>query len=426
MNTNNAFQTDNVDVFQDIFEQYVTDGAFLWLLRSNAVKQPHYSVAELAELEQRIDNNLNALMTSLDKAWDVCLEALELEQAGEVFVASVTAFRSRDIDKIKIAVDAGLTSQENLKGLVSALAWLPGKLVHSWVQKFLNSKDLDHKYLAIAVCSARREDPGDILPSILQREDCLAHIDLHASTLRLIGELKLANLHWALKNASTSDEPEICFWASWSSVLIGDNNAVTQLYDFVCTPGELQSRAIQIAFRVLSVEQGRHWISTLAGNPEHSRAVIEAIAVLGDPHAVPWLIDKMRNMDVARFAAEAFTTITGIELERYHLSVEASDEIEVLPDDNPDNEDVSMDDDEHLPYPDVDKIAYTWKKYGSRYNAGQRYFLGKIITGPALELVLMNGLQRQRAAAALELALLNRAVPCFNVKAVSSGINRQG
>lgn len=408
-----------INAYRDIFEQYVTDISFLWVLRSLGVKQPHYSMDDVADLEQRIDANLDGLMNSLDLAWELCLEALEFEQPGEVFTAAMIAFRSHDIDKIKTVVSVGLSNDETVKGLISAMGWLPNNLVQDWIQKFLSSKDLEHKYLAVAACSVRREYPGDVLTDILQREDCLAHNKLHARVLRLIGELKLTNLRGALDDAVNNDDPEVKFWANWSKLLLGELSAIDQLQSYVESPGSLRHIAIQTVFRVLSIEKGRSWISRLAGDPDQARTVIEATGVLGDPHAVPWLIEKMRAVSTVRLAGEAFSMITGINLERYQLTIEAPDDITVVPNNNPQDEEVGMDEDENLPFADINKVARTWQKHGGKYTVGQRYFMGSIIDAQVLQDKLAEGTQRQRYSAALALALLDTQKPLVNVKARS-------
>jgi len=44
-------------VYRDMFEQYGNDAAFLWLLRSIAVEQPHNNTGDILAIEQRIDAN---------------------------------------------------------------------------------------------------------------------------------------------------------------------------------------------------------------------------------------------------------------------------------------------------------------------------------------------------------------------------------
>lgn len=403
------------NAFRDVYEQYITDASFLWVLRSIGIHQPNYSIDDIVDVEKRIEANLDGLMTSLDLSWELCLEALAIGQAGEIFTVTVIAFRSRDVEKIKIAISEGLQSEETFKGLVSAIAWLPDKLVHDWINKFLSSKNLEHKLLAIAACSARREHPGEVLANLLRRDDCLAHKKLRARALRLIGELKLHDYRWALDAAYADDDPEVKFWVNWSTIMLGDPTAVHQLEAYLIEPGYFQKKAINIAFRVLPIEQARAWISRLSGDPEQVRTVIEAVGILGDPHAIPWLIEKMRKMETAKLAAESFTFITGIDLDKYELSIEAPDEITVLPNDDPQDDDVSLDEDENLPFPDVDKVASTWQKHGSKYQAGRRYFMGAEVSESSLQNKISHCLQRQRRAAMLELALINPQSPLINI-----------
>ncbi|MDF3011957.1 MAG: hypothetical protein K0Q78_161 [Cellvibrio sp.] len=398
-----------------VHERYADDATFLWLLRSLAVNQPHYTAEDLVELDNRIDAQLDGLMTAPEESWKICVAALELQQPDAVFTAAILAFRSLDTRYVQQAVEAGLDSGHAMPGLVAAMAWLPGRLVHSWIKKFLTSKDLNHKYLALAVCSARREDPREFLTAILQREDCLAHPQLYARALRLIGELKRFDLLHALRIGMESEEKDVVFWSTWSAILLGDKSLAAHLQSYVLTPNPHQARAMALCFRVLPLEAARNWISLLAKDPANNRLVITATAILGDPHAINWLIAQMRIPALTRLAGEAFTTITGIGLQEHKLVLEELPDLDAqLPDDGAQNEDIGLGDDEYLPFPDVNKIAAVWQKYQQRYAPAQRYFMGQIIspgisTSEHLRRVFSSGHQRQRQMAAQELALLEPA-----------------
>lgn len=411
-----------VKAYRDIYERYAIDASFLWILRSIATNQPNYFSNDLEELEQRIEACLNGLMTAPEDAWEICLEAIESGDPGDIFVAAILAFRSLDITKIQKIVETGLANELGLKGLISALGWLPGRLVHSWIKKFLTSKDLNHKYLAIAACSIRREDPLDHLTKIFQREDCLAHEKLYARSLRLVGELKRTDLMPALRIALRSEHTNIVFWASWSAVMLGDKSSVSGLQPFTLETGPLQLRAINLAFRILPIEDARVWISVLAKDPAQIRQVIKATATLGDPHAINWLINQMRVPTLTRLAGEAFTTITGIDLEESGLAIADLPDLDnQLPNDDIEDDAVDMDEDEHLPFPDVDKVAAVWQKYQQRFVSGQRYFMGKQIDSDHLTQIFKNAAQRQRARAALELALLES--PQYLLNHAGKGFN---
>ena len=408
--------TAHTRAYGDLLDRGAVDAAFLWLLRSIVVDQPHYTVHDLAELEQRLDDQLNLLMSSLDLGWTACETALELQQPGEAFTAAVVALRSHDVEKIQTAIQGGLAATEAFKGLVSALGWLPETIAQPWIKRLLSGKDMNHKYLGVAACSARREDPGEILNDILKREDCRQHVALHARALRLVGELRRQDLMPVLQTTIGSTEPALAFWATWSAMLLGQHTLVKNLQPFVLKPGPFQGRALHLAFRVLSIDQGREWISALARDPANLRAVITASGVLGDPHVVNWLVNKMSDPLQARLAGEAFTLITGIDLDKHKLSTQPPLDQTPVPNDDATDNNVGLDEDENLPWPNVEQIAALWRHHGQHFLVGRRYFLGKAITPEWLKNKLADSTQRYRHAAALELALLGES-PLINTRA---------
>lgn len=390
--------------YRDIYEQYCTDASFLWLLRSIAIEQPHYTQGDISALEKRIDAQLNGLMSTVDIGWSVCEEALELEEPGEVFTAMVVAMRSHEPQKIQRAVEVGLKSTSNTAGLISALGWLPNEIVSPWISRFLNGKDMQHKLLGIAACSIKRQDPGEILNLVFEREECLENELLYTRALRLVGELRRQDCMPALQLAIQHDNENIRFWGLWSATLLGNSASLIQLKPFVFDASSgYQDIALQLTFRKLSVEQARLWISELAQDESLNRAVIKATGVLGDAHAVNWLIQQMSDRKLAKLAAESFVFITGADLQKHDLAIEAPIQHPLHPTD--DGDDVGLDEDENLLYPDQQKVLALWRTHGQRFMLGHRYILGKTISADWLKSVVKNGTQRQRHAAALELAL---------------------
>lgn len=410
--------TNNIShAYLDIYERYVDEASFLWLMRSIAVNQPHYNAADVQALEARVQAQLDGLMTSIDIAWPLCEKALELNAPGEVFAGAIVAFKSHDASKIQKVVDAGLVSDATFKGLISAIAWLPSKISYPWIQKFLTSKDINHKYLAIALCSLRRENPGEFLPKFLQRDDCLQHEKLYVRCLRLIGELKRHDLMSALDTAMASDNKNIAFWASWSAMLLGNKALVTKMEPHIFKASPHQDKALNITFRVLSINDARSWITRLSGDSQHIRTVIKATGILGDPHAADWLILKMREPKYARLAGESFTFITGIDLEKNQLSQDAPEHYEPIPNEDAGDEIVALDDDENLPWPNATAVAAIWKQSSGQFTKGQRYLMGKEINKSNLASHIQNAYQRQRQAAAMELALLDASQILHNTSA---------
>ena len=109
-------------IYRHIYDRFADDATFLWLLRSIAVNQAHYTNQDLITLDERVDKQLDGLLTAPEESWAICSAALELRQAGEVFAAAVLAFRSLEAHKIQRVVETALTSDQACKGLVSAMA----------------------------------------------------------------------------------------------------------------------------------------------------------------------------------------------------------------------------------------------------------------------------------------------------------------
>lgn len=54
------------EIIIDIVSQHAEEAAFLWLLRDRAVYAPHYSLADLSELDDRVEAHLDGLRIAGD------------------------------------------------------------------------------------------------------------------------------------------------------------------------------------------------------------------------------------------------------------------------------------------------------------------------------------------------------------------------
>ena len=217
-------------VYKDIFEQFVIDASFLWLLRSLAIEKPNYNKSDIISLERRIDAQLDGLMTSVEVSWVLCDEALSLQEPGEVFTAMILAMRSREPSRIKRVVEVGLSEPSCFKAMVSAMGWLPNTLVMPWITRFINGKEMAHKHFGLAISSIKRYDPAEALTNILNREECSVDEMLYARALRLVGELRRQDCMPALIKATEDSRDSIRFWSLWSAILLGQKFIVGRRY----------------------------------------------------------------------------------------------------------------------------------------------------------------------------------------------------
>src|SRR4051812_11825988 len=94
------------EVISGIVIQHVEEAAALWLLRAAAVTAPHYSLQDLAKLDNRVEAHLDGLRIAGFPGWDIVKQELSWQEPGEFFVAAELAFESND----KLRIDAVLAA----------------------------------------------------------------------------------------------------------------------------------------------------------------------------------------------------------------------------------------------------------------------------------------------------------------------------
>jgi uncharacterized protein (TIGR02270 family) len=169
---------------------------------------------------------------------------------------------------------------------------------------------------------------------------------------------------------------------------------------------------------ILSPDEVQSWLKELAQNPNRKRELVAACGAAGDPVYVPWLIKQMTTEpELARIAGESFSHITGADIAYEDLEADWPQGFQAGPTENPEDEDVSLDPDEDLRWPEAERIQEWWDANKHRFRPGARYLVGKPVTDQHCREVLRSGMQRQRLAAALELALADPALPLFETRA---------
>src|SRR5438132_12406991 len=128
-------------IIQKVVEQHAEEAAFLWLLRDAAVSQPHYSLPDLAKLDNRVEAHIDGLRIAGDDGWQILKKQLEEHtEPGEVFAAAVLAFESDKDERIAEVVKFGTKSTEVSRGLVSAIGWLPYEKAEKFIRRFLEAE----------------------------------------------------------------------------------------------------------------------------------------------------------------------------------------------------------------------------------------------------------------------------------------------
>jgi len=403
-----------------VLPQHAEGASFLWILRSGAVSAPHYDLADLAKLDQRVEANLDGLRIAGEAGWEICKEALTTEKPGEVFAAAVLAFESGKKERLDTVLEAGAASQELSRGLVSALGWLTFPQAEPHIKQLLASQSSALRRVGIAASAVHRQNPGSPLMAAISNADPL----LRSRAIKAMGELGLRTSLYELQKYLADEDDQCRFWATWTSALLSpESKAITILRSIAESKQPYREKALQVAVRRMDAPAASAWRDKLAQDAELIRIAIIAAGAFGDPASVPWLIDHMKTPELARVAGEAFTMITGVDIAYQDLDAEKPGDFEAGPTENPEDENVDMDPDDNLPWPAPELIAKWWSVHQAEFQNGARYLLGKPISVEWCQQVLRSGRQRQRAAVALELAIREPGQPLFNVAA--PGVRQQ-
>jgi uncharacterized protein (TIGR02270 family) len=396
-----------------IVEQHVEEAEFLWLQRDQAVRDPHYDLEDLSRHDDRLEAHIDGIRIAGDAGLELCEAALGAEDPGTVFTASVIAFESLDGKRIERVVGEGSKSRAAFRGLVSAMGWLDESGFKSIIGGLIRAKSQDYRRLAIAACGIRRVDPKPFLEPAINDPDLF----LKARALKAAGELKRQDLLHLLQNELQNENHTCRFEAARSALLLGDRSALRTMIQFVQSASSFRMPAMQVALRVMDTQSSQNLLKAMAKDKTQVRDVLIGMGICGDPAYIPLLFRQMEIPEMARIAGESFSMITGVDLVDEDLESESPEGFEAGPTDDLEDEDVEMDEDEDLPWPEVELIGQWWTQNSGAFAAGERYLAGSLVSPEHCTQVLKNGFQRQRNAAALELALAQPESGYFNTKA---------
>jgi uncharacterized protein (TIGR02270 family) len=394
-----------------IVAQHAEDAAFLWAQRATAVQAAQFGLGDLARLDDRVEAHIDGLRVAADVGWDLCHESLD--GPGEIFAASVLALESRLADRIQPILSLVANSLPLSRGTISALGWLPAAKAQPYITEWIGSRTPMFRRIGVAGAAVRRSFAVNI-SQLLDDTDS----GVRARALRAVGELGRMDFVPLIQGQLNATDDACRFWAAWSTALLaGYMDALDVLQSFAESGTPFRERALQLALRRVDLKSAHFRQQQLAKNPQSARLAVIGAGVIGDPVVIPWLMEQMSLPPLARVAEEAFTMITGVDIAYEDLDSDKPEGFESGPTEDPNDDNVEMDPDERLPWPNPILIRKWWEKNGASFQAGIRYLLGKPITLEWMQQVLRVGRQRQRAAAALELAIMQPGTPLFEVRA---------
>lgn len=403
--------------------QHAEDASHLRHVRSVLVRAPHVQLHRLQRLDDRIAAHLDGLAVAGDAGLKLCTEALASPSAGAVFALAVRSLESRDPALLQRLFAIAAAEPPAERGLLSAFGWVPAQALQGTIRALLTSANAAHQAVGLAACAMHRVDPREALVSALAATD----ERLRTRALRVAGEVGRVDLLPQVLTACGAEDEPPRFWAACSALLLGDRSAtaLAALNTLAEEAGVWSDAAAELLLKAMDLDAARQHLRgwserAKAAGPVGAaarRRLIRRCGVLGDAFFIPWLIGQMEDFTVSRLAGEAFTRITGADLAALDLERKppdgATDGLFGGPTERPDDDNVALDEDESLSWPDPERVQGWWQANQAHFPAGQRFFIGAP-PSPAQSLkVLRDGTQRQRIAAAQWASLLEPGTKLF-------------
>jgi uncharacterized protein (TIGR02270 family) len=387
-----------------ILERHCEEVSYLWSRRDEACCAPNYRLKDLIKVDGRLAAHLDGLRTAHGVGFELCQDLLRREDVGAAFGATVLARGNSTQEHLDLVVQTAAANAPMGRAIVSGIGWLRFDHVNRVLDNYMNSEDPAIKLIAVGGFAVHRMDPGKHLTAALGHPAPI----LRARAIQAAAELGRADLNDVVKEHVYDADEKCHFAAAWSTLRLGTRG--TDVISDVCAMVQSDEwfalQLLDIAVRVIDVREALAWHRTLRGNGALLRPAIYAAAAIGIPELIDDLVELTSNIRVARAAGGAIATITGVDLCYENLDADAPD----IPRNN------LEDGEANLPWPQPDRIAEWWDRHRTEYVAGRRYLAGQPITSKDLRTVLLTGTQTQRAAAALELALLEPQAPLFETR----------
>lgn len=310
-----------LECHRTIFEEHLEEAGFLYEQRRAALARPRQSWRSVAGLEERIEAHVDALVLGDEFALEVCAERAEAGGGGELFAALCVFCRRRSAPQTaRVFGRLDFSDAVRVQAAQDALCReLPGEWV-TFVEQALRKGSGPMASLFARVAAYRNVPVGaallDILTSVASPS--MAVVDA-------LGKLKAQAARSALELRVEDADPGIR-----SAALLA-----------LCQMG--LEEPLRYAYRVATVQPWPLYAIGVGGDRDGCRALlrvaesgkadvdcIRALGVLGDPAALPLLVDALPDPERAGAAARALHWITGAPLFDDVFVPEAVDEDELV------------------------------------------------------------------------------------------------
>ena len=392
-------------IIENVVYQHAENACSLWWQRHNAVHEPHYAFEDLVHLDNRVEANLDGLRIAGNHAFPIIDANIAGGDEGGVFTKAVLLLERGENDKFLDLAESLNDKRDVLEELESALAWVKPDVLANTVKELLSSATPTSVELGLHACAAHQRPAKKYLQNALTSDDT----NLRATAMKVAANLGFTDVQHQLQSLSEFESDRERFHCGRALAMLGKQDAGSALLKPLALGGSsFNSKAVKLIAMMNDIAACKALLKTLDADERRERDVIRGFGYLGDPVAIDWLISKTELPQLCRIAGGSISMITGIDLAESDLETldEPEGYLDMGPNDDPDDHNIAMDEDEDLPWPDPERVRAWWQS-SAKLPSGQYFLNGREKTRHELCIVIREGFQRQRNAAADNLALMN-------------------
>ena len=385
-----------------IKSQLKHDAPYAWFLLHQSKQSPLFNQQSLDTLQERLDAYMECFILS-QKAGDSLISTLNMSDWGAVYVAAHVGLVCEDKEALALAIASVQTQQQSIE-LSDALIEEGYASTKILMEELIQHENPWVRIAAIEVLEQQHITLHDVVMNVLIEDEAP---EVQAAIMQLIGEYKLNTYKSMIEKALEHPDENLRYHATHAGCLLQIPQAYRTLQSFCFSPNPHLKNALGILYHVVKEEHILELLHEVSNKIPSSRIKAYNLAMAGLPEAIPLLLKQMENIEDAKYCAEAFSIITGVDLEKEDLTrMEplSDEEEELLMRTQKEDSWTSFYEDD-LPLPDTALLTQWWQKHQNRFEKGVRYLSGKRFTQENLHEIITYGNQVQRYIAKTILAL---------------------
>ena len=367
---------------EELALEHMAHVSALWRRRASMVRSRAQGLKELLRLDEKLRTHIDGMAAAGSVGWGAATRTPRITECGDVFTTLILAGLRGDRERLEETVSGYIGRGSVRPAVISALAWLGSELVMPMVEDWLGYHLPAWRGAALAVCVARRSDPGSAIDRGLLDGDC----DVRRQAVRACEVFGCRAMMPTLAALASGGSDELRFAVARALHVLGDPAGPERLWHYALIGTTNREEAAELATRNTPMPMVRSWFDDASLDPALRRVVVVGAAATGDLECVPRLLEALHDSDVAALAGYGLQVIVGLDVEANGLSIARR------PSRDPE-----------LPYPDAERVHRWWHTNRRHFEGGPRFLLGRPLGRRALQEALCDGPQRVRLLAAFDL-----------------------